>query len=475
MKVTKTIAIAAIAFSFGTGELRSQSLSSNPVPAEFPPASYAGRQYVDSDGCVFIRAGIDGNVTWVPRVSRQRKVICGFQPTFAKKAPVKAAEPKKVVAAPAKPAPAKKVRKTAKVAKAQPVPKPKKSVAAAPKPAVKPMKKAAAPKTAKVVRKPAAAPAKAVKTPVKAVRRAKACPGASALSRTYLNAREGLTIRCGPQKTPHVTYAQGAKTRKAVKHTPPVSSVQPAAKPVRTVRKSVSVAGTSRVVSRRIYENQLASTEGIYVPKGYKPVWEDDRLNTKRAHQTLQGKAQMELVWTKTVPRRLINKKTGRDVTRNYSGLQYPYTSVAAQSSAGGVVSTRGKVVAEPVRVARVNTSTRRAAKAAQKAKAVRRKAATDRRTATVSSRSVTAGTGVKVKTASHRYVQAGMFGEPSNARRAAQRIANSGLPARMGKVRRGGKEYTIVLAGPFRTQPHLQSALNQVRRAGFRDAFLRK
>lgn len=51
-------------------------------PAETPPLSYQGREYIDSAGCMFIRAGVDGNVVWVPRVDSNRELVCGFQPTF---------------------------------------------------------------------------------------------------------------------------------------------------------------------------------------------------------------------------------------------------------------------------------------------------------------------------------------------------------------------------------------------------------
>jgi cell division septation protein DedD len=50
-------------------------------PAELPPADYAGQQYVDSNGCMFVRAGRSGEVVWVPRVSREGVPVCGNPPS----------------------------------------------------------------------------------------------------------------------------------------------------------------------------------------------------------------------------------------------------------------------------------------------------------------------------------------------------------------------------------------------------------
>jgi hypothetical protein len=51
------------------------------VPAELPPADYAGQQYVDSKGCLFMRAGPEGNERWIPRVTREGTPLCDNPPS----------------------------------------------------------------------------------------------------------------------------------------------------------------------------------------------------------------------------------------------------------------------------------------------------------------------------------------------------------------------------------------------------------
>lgn len=61
------------------------------IPTEIPPADYTLGQYVDSAGCVFIRAGSNGRTTWVPRFGDDRRPMCGFEPSLRGAAQIAAA------------------------------------------------------------------------------------------------------------------------------------------------------------------------------------------------------------------------------------------------------------------------------------------------------------------------------------------------------------------------------------------------
>lgn len=91
------------------------------APAELPPAGFDGRQYVDSRGCVFLRASYQGREQWVPRLSPDRKQLCGYAPSLqgvASSTGAATSEPPAPIAQPeapsavagTKPAPADKAR-----------------------------------------------------------------------------------------------------------------------------------------------------------------------------------------------------------------------------------------------------------------------------------------------------------------------------------------------------------------------------
>lgn len=102
MKFFIPSAFAAAFILSSIGAVSAQSLRNSSGVAELPPAGYSGKQYVDSKGCIYIRAGLAGNITWVPRVTRDRRQVCGYKPSLAatgvvtRVASVTAPKPKKL-------------------------------------------------------------------------------------------------------------------------------------------------------------------------------------------------------------------------------------------------------------------------------------------------------------------------------------------------------------------------------------------
>ena len=51
-------------------------------PSELPPEAFTANTYIDSRGCVYVRAGLDDVVHWLPQVTKTRTPVCGRSPTF---------------------------------------------------------------------------------------------------------------------------------------------------------------------------------------------------------------------------------------------------------------------------------------------------------------------------------------------------------------------------------------------------------
>lgn len=217
-----------------------------------------------------------------------------------------------------------------------------------------------------------------------------------------------------------------------------------------------SLPPNTRVVPRHVQQNRLAS--GVQpVPQGYRRAWEDDRLNTRRAEQTVAGIQRTDLIWTNTVPRRLINRATGQDVTRNMP-LVYPFTDVVTQQRQLGTVTLahqNGQVVKRVQRNAAAPAPTV-STRSAPKPVAPR---------APVQSASTLQGQGL---------VQAALYRDDAGARAAAQRVGQLGLPVQLGTIQHRGETLKMVMVGPFASGDAQVGALRRVRAAGFANARLR-
>lgn len=451
MKITRIVALAIIASSAAvsvqTAGVQAQTLRSVSPPAQFPPASYKGKQFVDSRGCVYIRAGIDGNVNWVPRVARNRKQLCGYQPTAVAGTtarPTQSAPPEQITlngSDTAAPAPAPKPRRTRVAAPAEPtvvtttrVRRTPQTTTARVTPAPKaPRRTVAAPVTIQAALA-AQSPQRRVAAPAATGQpQSNGCAGASAISQQYSN-QSG--VRCGPQAKSPVSYGNG-------------SGIGP--------QSSLQLTPNTRVLPVHVYQQQRHSQD-LVTPAGYKPAWGDDRLNLRRAERdlrpailtsqtevpagyvrvergddrmnpmrgvrTAQGDAQMAAIWSNGQPRRLRDLPMDRQVVTATDTRQDPFEGDAR----GGLVLR-------------------------------------------LSSRSAPGATLDIPKASQSRYVRAATFSDRDAAQQAAQALAATGVPVRLGNVSRKGVPYKVVLAGPFADLNAAEQALSKVQAAGYRGA----
>jgi len=256
-------ATAALVAFIGSSAI-AQTLADITGPAEVPPLSYTASQYVDSRGCIFVRAGVGDGVTWVPRVTRDKRVLCGYQPTFAETlqpAPAARPAPEIVIAAPTTPsAPATAAEPAARPAR----PAEAVAAAAAPPPSARPAAPVpAADPGARASGAPAAAPSAARIAAVLSW----TCPRLGSEAGRYHVLIDGQTYPCPAPAAPPAVGRTAPQVAE-------VASAPPAARPA-------------------------------VIPEGYKSAWDDDRLNTQRGPRTATGDLQMAQVMdTAVVPMR---------------------------------------------------------------------------------------------------------------------------------------------------------------------------
>ncbi len=288
--IFKLLSAAAVAVVFGATSVGAQSVGQIGGPANMPPATFKGQQWVDSRGCVFLKAGYGGQINWVPRVGRDRKALCGYPPTGSTRSAIEVATSEDM-AEPAAPVAAAKPAATKLTAVAPLIP-----VA----PMVKPQ--AALPVT-KVRSKPyvaAPAPAPTVVAAPKAVVR---------------------------QPAPYVEVAPQAGYETVASVGPARGQIgcytsAPVAERVRTRNGGTAVVctrgdGTLTGWRPPIYPREAGvgaaltdpapQTDTIpKPPKGYELAWDDDRLNPNRGKGTAEGWAAQDQVWTRDVPAKLV-------------------------------------------------------------------------------------------------------------------------------------------------------------------------
>lgn len=417
------------------------------VPAEFPPTSFDGNQFVDSNGCAFIRAGIGGATNWVPRVSRQRQPLCNFQPTFPAgvagpaqgrvaplDAPIINITPPAAVAA-AAPAPVQTRGVTAPIATVASIP----AVRSAPTPAVP----VAAPTPQIITPPPAAAPPR--------MTLAEACEGRFGIQPGFVSSRTGDPIDCGP--APQLASAAIAPT--------PAASQEPLRMTLAEVCAEVAASGTRfvRPDGTPIICDAPAAPIVAAIPAA--PV-ADPVLSgsTCPGNPNLRGDPNLPMRCGPQSEKPYTLVSGGGVATSTASVSTSGFAGAASNVPASNpVVSTRSapqppKGYEEVWTDGRINPQRGQVVQAAPR----------------VSTRSAIPAAVRAPAAMTHRYVQVGTFGDPNNAARMIERLAGMGFPVASAK----SGSLKVIAAGPFSTPADLARALEAVRGLGFADAYTR-
>jgi SPOR domain len=312
--LSKAVFAAVFMATVGLSGAMADTVAEVGGPRELPPSSFKGQQYVDSRGCVFLRAGLGGRTNWVPRVSRDRQVLCGYPPTLAAlgRVPLRQDVAPETTVAAATPAPVTTKPPMATVASAIPRAEPVRQVAVAAPPPPQPTVTEAA----------------RVAAQVDVVSRGSTGRQIGCFTNTPVPVRVALTnggtaVIC--------TRGDGTLEGARAPIYPPGSGVgasldQPG-NPVNTVVRQTAPVRQATVVAEVVPE-----PAPVVIPPGYKAAWDDDRLNPNRGRGTARGQAQQDQVWTRDVPAVLV---TQAPVTRTRVSVSTKSDPAAAVPQAG--------------------------------------------------------------------------------------------------------------------------------------------